>query len=237
MNKFLSRQGVASRREADRLIAEGRVSVNGEVVQELGLKVDEEKDRVLVDGKTIQKEKTFIYLMLNKPPGFLVTLKDPFGRPTIRDLVPSFKAGIFPVGRLDLDSEGLLLLTNDGELAFRLTHPRYRVKKVYLVEVEGEAQAHTFSALEKGIFLEGKKTAPAKVSLRAHGPRRSLLQVEIHEGRKREIRKMCEALGHAVLSLKRVGFAGLKLQGLPVGKCRLLRPNEIERIRQQVGLE
>jgi len=237
LNKYIAQRGIASRREADCLITEGRVSVNSQVVQELGTKIDVEKDSVEVDGKKVRKERELVYIKLNKPPGYLVTLRDPFQRPTIRDLIPSLKDGVFPVGRLDGESEGLLLLTNDGELAFRLTHPRYEVKKTYLVEVEGEVLPSEIAALEKGILLEGRQTAPAQAVILETGSKRSLVEIEIHEGRKREIRKMCEALGYSVLRLIRVSFAGLKLDDLGPGKWRYLRQKEIETLKKQVRLK
>jgi pseudouridine synthase len=237
LNKFLAQRGIASRRKADELISQGRVAVNGRVVEDLGVKVDDIEDRVDVDGKKVRTERTFVYGMLNKPAGCLVTLNDPFRRPTIRKLIPRLEAGVVPVGRLDQDSEGLLLLTNDGELAFRLTHPRYEVKKMYLVRVAGEIAAGEISKLRKGIFLDGRKTAPAKISPLEQNPQTSVLQVEVHEGRKREVRRMFEAVGHRVLWLKRVAFAGLQLEHLPSGKWRPLTRNEIRHLKRLVSLE
>jgi pseudouridine synthase len=236
LNKFLSQAGIASRREADRMIAEGRVKVNSKVVFELGHKIDDQKDKVEVDGRKVKKEQALIYLMLNKPKGYLVTLKDPIQRPTVKDLVVALKKKVIPVGRLDYDSEGLLLLTNDGELAYRLTHPRYKIRKTYLVKVRGEPNLSKLSKLEKGIFLDGKKTAPAKVLLLEGNPKKSLLKIEIHEGRKREVRRMCEFIGHRVLKLTRIGFAGLKLERLKSGKWRFLKPEEIKKLKKQVRL-
>ena len=154
LNKYLALAGVASRREADRMISEGRVSVNGQAVEMLGTQVDEEKDTVEVDGKKIKPAKKDVYLMLNKPPDYLVTAKDPFQRPTIMDLLPTMKNRVFPVGRLDSDSEGLLLLTNDGELAYRLMHPNYRVIREYRVRIKPKPDASALAVLEKGIFLD-----------------------------------------------------------------------------------
>ena len=151
LNKFLAQAGVASRREVDKMIAEGRIKVNGQVVQVLGYKIDDEKDRVDVEGRRVEKEEELVYLMINKPPGYLVTLKDNFQRPTIQQLLPSLRKRVFPVGRLDYDSSGLLLMTNDGELAYRLTHPRFKVPKVYLVKVKGEPDPSELTRLEKGI--------------------------------------------------------------------------------------
>jgi len=237
LNKFLAQRGIASRRKADELIRQGRVAVNGRVVEDLGVKVDDIEDRIDVDGKKVQTERTFVYGMLNKPAGYLVTLNDPFRRPTIRKLIPRLERGVVPVGRLDQDSEGLLLLTNDGELAFRLTHPRYEVKKTYLVRVAGDIPSGEISKLQKGIFLDGRKTAPAEISSREHNPQTSVLQVEVHEGRKREVRRMFEAVGHRVLWLKRVAFAGLQLEPLPSGKWRLLTKNEVRYLKRLVSLE
>jgi pseudouridine synthase len=237
LNKFLSLAGVASRREADRLIAEGRVRVNDRIVDELGHKIDDSRDTVYVDGKKVRARGKPVYLLLNKPAGYLVTLKDPFKRRTIRDLLPEAAARVFPVGRLDLDSEGLLLLTNDGELAFRLSHPRFRIKKVYVVKVRGEPTAEALSRLERGVYIEGKKTAPARVTLLAHSPKSSLLRIEVHEGRKREVRNMCRAVGHRVLELKRTGFAGLELGKLKPGQWRPLEPGELRRLRELAGLK
>jgi pseudouridine synthase len=174
--------------------------------------------------------------MLNKPKGYLVTLKDNFGRPTVMNLLSNLKKRVFPVGRLDFDSEGLLLLTNDGELANRLTHPRYNIKKVYLVKVKGEPDSAKLSKLKKGVFLEGKKTAPAKVTLLESNPKRSHLRIEIHEGRKREVRRMFEFIGHRVLKLVRVDFAGLKIGKLKSGTWRFLRQQEIKKLKEQVNL-
>ncbi len=237
LNKFLSLAGVASRREADRLIAQGRVRVNDRIVDELGHKIDDSSDTVYVDGKKVRARGKPVYLLLNKPAGYLVTLKDPFKRRTIRDLLPEDAARVFPVGRLDLDSEGLLLLTNDGELAFRLSHPRFRIKKVYVVKVRGEPAAEALSRLERGVYIEGKKTAPARETMLAHSPKSSLLRIEVHEGKKREVRNMCRAVGHGVLELRRTGFAGLGLGKLKPGQWRPLEPGELRRLRELAGLK
>jgi pseudouridine synthase len=236
LNKFLSQAGIASRREADRLIAEGRVKVNNRVVQKLGFKIDDQTDRIEINSREVNKEQNLIYLMLNKPKGYLVTLKDAFGRPTVMSLLSNLKVRVFPVGRLDYNSEGLLLLTNDGELTFRLTHPRYNIKKTYLVKVKGEPDSAKLSKLKKGVFLDGKKTAPAKVTLLESNPKRSLLRIEIHEGRKREVRRMLELIGHRVLKLVRVDFAGLKIGKLKSGTWRFLRQQEIKKLKEQINL-
>jgi len=227
---------VASRREADRLIAEGRVRVNGRIIQELGSQIDAGQDRVKVDGRDIKKGGRPVYLVLNKPAGYLVTLKDPFHRPTIKDLLPPSGERIFPVGRLDFESEGLLLLTNDGDLTFRLSHPGFEVKKSYLVKVKGEPDANGLERLRRGIFVGGHRTAPARVTLLAHNPKRSLLRIEIHEGRKHEVRLMCLAIGHDVVSLKRISLAGLTLGKLKPGEWRYLGAAEVRKLKRLVNL-
>ena len=237
LNKFLSQTGVASRREADRMITAGRVAVNGQVIQVLGRKIDDKKDRVEVDRKIVKIEEEQIYLLLNKPPGYLVSLKDPFHRPTVKDLLPSIKSRVFPVGRLDYDSRGLLLLTNDGELAYRLTHPSFKIKKVYLVKVRGEPDFSKISKLEKGIFLDGKKTAPAKIGPIRVSAKKALFRVEILEGRKREVKRMFETIGHRVIELQRIKFDGLSLAGLREGQWRHLTRKEISSLKKLVGLE
>ncbi len=237
LNKFLAQAGLASRREADRMIEEGRVAVNGEVIQTLGHKIEEERDRVEVDGIKIKQEKKRYYVMLNKPPGYLVSLKDSFGRPKVRDLLPTLKGRVFPVGRLDSDSEGLLLLTNDGGLAFRLTHPRFKIKKVYLVRVKGTPESSDLRRLKRGIILDGKKTAPARIKLLSSSSRESFLRVEIHEGRKREIRRLFDVIGHKVIELQRIEFGSLSLGKLRKGKWRSLDRSEIDKLKALVKLE
>jgi pseudouridine synthase len=237
LNKFLAQAGVASRREVDKMIAEGRIKVNGQVVQVLGCKIDDEKDRVEVEGRRVEREEGLVYLMLNKPPGYLVTLKDNFQRPTIQQLLPSLRQRVFPVGRLDYDSSGLLLMMNDGELAYRLTHPRFKVPKTYLVKVLGEPDPSELTRLEKGIYLDGKKTAPAKIAQIRSDPKKSLFKIEIYEGRKREVKRMFQAIGHKVLQLQRTNFGGLKLGSLKAGKWRYLTRKEIDTLKKLAALK
>jgi len=236
LNKFLARGGIASRREADRLIAQGRVSVNGRTVTELGVRVDDDRDRVNVDGRPVKARLRPVYLLLNKPPGYLVTMKDPQGRPTVKKLLPGLPSGVVPVGRLDFDSEGLLLLTNDGELAFRLTHPRYEIPKVYQVGVEGEVSAETADRLRQGVMIDGIKAVPDAVVVLESGPHLSRLRVELHEGRKREVRRLIEAVGRRVRKLKRVSLAGLTLKNIPSGGWRPLTDREVSGLKRKVGL-
>jgi len=238
LNKFLAHAGVCSRREADVWITEGRVSVNGKVVQELGQKIDPARDKVVAGDKLVKgEEERQVYILLNKPAGLVVSVKDPFGRPTVMDLLKNLPARVYPVGRLDLDTEGALLLTNDGDLALRLTHPRFGAGKVYEARVEGEPKETDLDKVRQGIFLEGRKSAPARIMALRHGHRHTTLKVEIHEGRKREIRKLFEAIGFPVAGLVRVDFAGLTPEGLKAGQWRYLRTAEVRRLKKLVGLE
>jgi 23S rRNA pseudouridine2605 synthase len=222
LNAYLARSGVASRRKADELIKAGRVSVNGEPGQ-LNTFV-ESGDRVEVDGREVSAQR-LAYLLLHKPAGVVTTASDPQGRPTVVGLVPR-DVRVVPVGRLDVDTTGALVLTNDGELAHRLAHPKYEVEKVYDAEVEGEPSDETLRRLAQGLKLEDGVTAPAAV-LRL-GP--SAIELSIHEGRNRQVRRMLEAVGHPVRALHRSRYAGLTLEGLAPGEWRALTPSEVERL-------
>src|SRR4051812_2777654 len=208
LQKILSAAGVASRRLSEELILQGRVSVNGETVRELGTKADPATDEIKVDGRRIKTAQRKRYVLLNKPRGYITTRSDPQGRPTVMDLLQGVKEYVYPVGRLDYDSEGLLLLTNDGELATRLAHPRHEVDKVYQARVRGVPDDHVLDRLAKGVTIDGRRTAPARV--RASEPivresgEHTIVELTIHEGRQRQVRKMFEAVGHPVVRLKRV---------------------------------
>jgi pseudouridine synthase len=236
LNAFIARSGIASRREADRLIQQGRVSVNGEVVQAMGRRIDPAADRVEVDGRPVRADIVPTYVMLHKPPGYLVTMKDPRQRPTITRLLPVRSLGVVPVGRLDFESEGLLLLTNDGELGHRLMHPRYEVRKKYRVRVRGQPPEAALRRLAHGIVLDGRRTAPARIARLGGGAGASEMEVEIHEGRKREIRRMFAAVGHPVRSLKRIHFGNLSLGALRPGTWRHLKPKEVAGLKALVNL-
>ena len=236
LNKFISQSGTASRREADRLIEEGRVKVNGKLVLTLGTKINTSQDRIEVDGRMIQPASGLVYIVLHKPVGYLVTRKDPFERPTVMELLPEMKTRLFPVGRLDYDSQGILLLTNDGELCNRLLHPRYKIKKTYVIRVKGKPAALYLKKLEKGIYLDKKKTSPAKIFKLRENLRGTSLKIEIHEGRKREIRRMFAIIGHEVQTLKRVSFAGILLGKLKTGQWRHLFPREVAALKKKTGL-
>jgi 23S rRNA pseudouridine2605 synthase len=236
LNKFLAHAGVCSRREADRWIAEGRVTVNGRVVAELGEKVDPVKDKVVAGGKPVRGEpERPVYILMNKPAGRVVSVKDPFGRPTVMDLLKHLPARVYPVGRLDLETGGALLLTNDGELALQLSHPSFGVTKTYEARVEGDPKEGDLDKIRHGIFLEGRRSAPARITVLRRSHRHTSLKVEIHEGRKREIRKLFEAVGFPVDTLVRVDFAGLTLDGLRPGQWRYLRTAEVQRLKKLAG--
>lgn len=237
LNKVLSRAGVASRRAADQMIREGRVQVNGKIVSELGHKVDPRHDAIKVDNKRIPAApQSHTYLMLNKPRGYVTTLSDPEERPTIRDLLRGIRPRVFPVGRLDYQTEGLLLLTDDGDLARDLMHPTSGVSKTYAAKVRGTPDPPQLERLRRGIRIDGKATLPAEVFLKRRGPN-SWLEVRVVEGRKHQVRRMLQAVGHPVLKLRRVGYGGLELGKLPSGKLRPLTSSEVARLRRSVGVK
>jgi 23S rRNA pseudouridine2605 synthase len=228
LNAFLARAGVASRRKADELIKAGRVTVNGEPGQ-LNTFVSS-RDRVELDGRPLEKQR-LAYVLLHKPAGVVTTASDPQGRPTVVDLVAGHETRLVPVGRLDADTTGALLLTNDGELAHKLAHPRYEVEKVYEAEVEGEPSDEALKRLEQGIELDDGRTAPAKV--RRLAP--STVELSIHEGRKHQVKRMLATVGHPVRRLHRSRYAGLTVDGLEPGEWRELEPGGIARLQSLVS--
>ena len=221
LQKLLARVGLGSRRACEEIICAGRVTVNGEVAA-LGRRVDPRHDRVAVDGVPVPVLPGLVHYLLNKPPGVVTTADDPIGRPTVVSLVPR-RPRVFPVGRLDADSEGLLVLTNDGELAHRLTHPSYGVDKEYLVEVEGVPGPRALAALRRGVDLDDGRTAPARVGVVAPG----VLKVVVHQGRNRQVRRMCEAVGHPVRRLVRTRIGPVSDPSLAPGRWRALTPAEV----------
>lgn len=236
LQRYLAQAGVASRRRAEDLIRQGLVRVNGKVVTELGTRVEPARDRVEVGGQRVQPED-LRYLLLHKPAGVVTTMDDPQGRKTVIDLLPEELARLFPVGRLDLQTEGALLLTNDGELAHALTHPSRRVGKTYLVRVRGEVDESVLGELSRGVALDDGPTAPARVLVRAETSSHTWLEVTVHEGRNRLIRRMCDAVGLKVMRLIRVKFAGLDTEKLKPGEWRTLTAREVARLRGLAGLE
>ncbi len=236
LHKFLAAAGVASRRAAEKMIRQGRVKVNGETVTGMGVAIDPAADQVLVDGKKVAlPAPDREYILLYKPAGFVTTMSDPYGRPTVRDLVRDAGVRVFPVGRLDMDTSGLLLLTNDGELANRLAHPSYGVEKEYLARVKGLPSPDVLKRLEGGVELEDGRTAPARVRLVKGGRQNSVLSLTIHEGRNRQVRRMLKAVGHPVTALKRVRYGPLTLSGLAEGEWRRLSRDEVAELSRPAG--
>jgi pseudouridine synthase len=242
LQKLLSQAGVASRRLAEELIVQGRVQVNGVTVTELGTKADPGADEIKVDGRRIRTDTRKRYILLHKPRGYMTTRSDPEGRPTVLDLLRSVREYIYPVGRLDYDSEGLLLLTNDGELAARLTHPRHEVDKVYEARVRGVPDEHVLERLAKGVTIDGKRTAPAKVRV-LDPPKKypsendqTRVELAIHEGRHRQVRQMFDAVGHPVVRLRRVRIGPIADPDMPPGHWRELTPQEVARLRRTAGI-
>jgi len=235
LQKFLAAAGVCSRRAGEALIAAGRVSVNGQIVQEPGTRVDPRRDRVDVDGRRVgAAEGRPVYLVLNKPRGVVTTLSDPQGRPTVADLVRDVPTRVFPVGRLDYHSEGLLLLTNDGALARDLMHPGMGVRKTYAVKVRGAPDAETLRRMARGMRIDGKKTLPATVRMVKPGSN-SWLEITVVEGRTHLVRRLCLGVGHPVLKLRRTRYDGVRLGKLPVGQWRHLAARELERLKSAPG--
>ncbi len=231
LQKLIARTGLASRRKADDLIAAGRVAVNGRVAVP-GETADPEIDRITVDGAPLGAPTGKVYLLLNKPIGYVTSARDPQGRPVVTELVESVSARLFPIGRLDLNTEGLLLMTNDGELAHLLMHPRHQVEKTYLVRIRGRLDEKDRNLLQEGILLEDGKTAPARVGHVRTGGSHTWFHLTIREGRNRQVRRMCEALGLQVSRLKRIGVGFLDLGDLPPGRFRHLSSEEVDRLKK-----
>jgi pseudouridine synthase len=239
LQKILSQAGVASRRASERLMLDGRVTVNGVAVRELGTRADPVRDDIRVDGRRIAVVERHRYILLNKPKGYVTTRSDPERRPTVIDLV-GVRDYVYPVGRLDFESEGLLILTNDGELAARLTHPRHGVTRVYEARVLGVPDARDLERLARGIRIEGRRTAPARIALVKRAPGiasarkatqgTATLEISLHEGRNRQVRRMCEAIGHPVMRLRRVAIGPIRDPRLKVGEWRELTPQEIRKL-------
>jgi len=235
LQKYLAECGVASRRASEELIGGGRVTVNGATAR-LGQTIDPAADAVAVDGRPVAQAHEKVYIVLNKPRNCVTTAKDTHGRRTVLDCVRGLDARVYPVGRLDCDVEGVLLLTNDGELAFRLIHPSYEVEKVYLAWVQGRVGDDAVRRLERGVRLEDGMTSPAKAAVLNSCTKSSLLRLTLHEGRKREVKRMCEAVGHRVQTLQRIEFAGIQADGLRPGEWRTLTPEEVAGLAKLVGL-
>ncbi|MBQ2776680.1 MAG: rRNA pseudouridine synthase [Peptococcaceae bacterium] len=236
LQKYLASAGVASRRASEKLILEGKVAVNGKVVKELGTKVIPGKDKVTVDGKPVRTEEQLVYYLMNKPAGYLTTVKDTHDRPTVMDLLAGIPYRVFPVGRLDFETEGLLLLTNDGEFAYRMTHPKFKIKKTYLATVQGELTKERLQMLREGVELEDGKTAPAEVKVVRQEKHRTVVEITIHEGKNRQVRRMFKAVKNPVLELKRINVGGLTLKGVGSGEIRSLTDEELQKLTQRLGM-
>ena len=233
INKYIALCGVASRRKAEELILAGRIKVNDNVVTELSYQVDEENDIVKVDDKIIKEENKLVYILLNKPEGYITTVKDQFDRESVLDLVTDIKERVYPIGRLDYETSGLLLLTNDGDLTYKLTHPKHEVDKTYVARVKGKLTPDEIKMFKSGLKIEDYVTAPAKLKVIRYDEKSdvSLLEIKIHEGKNRQVRKMCKAINHPVLRLKRVALGKIKINNCNIGEYRYLTSDEIEYLR------
>jgi len=231
LQKIIAAAGYCSRRRAEELIAAGRVRVDGETASP-GDQADPAQSTIMVDGKPLEAAEKFVYVMLNKPLGTVTTMSDPEGRPVVADLVRDLPERLFPVGRLDINTSGLLLLTNDGDLANRLAHPSHQVHKIYLAKIRGHLTEEARQALATGVMLDDGMTAPAKVAKVRISGGHTWFELTLHEGRNRQVRRMCEALGYQVSRLMRIGYAFLTLDGLAPGQKRMLTPQEVARLKR-----
>lgn len=232
LQKYMAKCGVASRRKSEELIIKGRVKVNGVVVKTLGTIMDPDKDVVRVDDKIIELEENNVYIMLNKPEGYVTTVKDKHSEKIVLDLINGIEERIYPVGRLDADTTGLLLMTNDGDLAYKLTHPSYEIPKKYIALVEGIPNNKKLQKFRKGLKIDGRMTAEAYVRIAKKYKNSSVLEISIHEGRNRQVRKMCKYIRHPVIKLKRIAIGDLVLGDLEIGKWRYLTSKEVKYLRE-----
>lgn len=230
LQKYLAECGLASRRKAELLISEGSVSVDGKIITEMGYKLDPELQTVRYRGELVRRKKKHTYILLNKPRGYVTTMSDPQGRPIVTSLIKDLDVRVFPVGRLDIDTEGALILTDDGELAHKILHPSHESNKTYEVLVKGSVSRGKIKKLERGIEIDGRSTWPAKISKAVKQGPASRLVITIHEGRKRQVRKMFEAVGHPVINLKRIAYGQLRLGSLPSGSYRYLSREELKKV-------
>nr|WP_300004469.1 pseudouridine synthase [Tissierella sp.] len=231
LQKYMAKSGVASRRKSEKMIDDGIVKVNGKIVTEQGLDIDPEKDMVMVDDKPIRLEENKVYIILNKPLGYVTTMDDEKDRKIVIDLIDGVEERIYPVGRLDMDTSGLMLLTNDGKVTNKITHPRNQVIKKYIAIVEGTPNKLELTKFRKGLMIDGKRTSPATIKIVKNYETESILEIEINEGRNRQIRKMCEAINHPIKKLKRASIGEIQLGGLPVGEWRHLDDQEMKYIK------
>ncbi|MBC6003250.1 Ribosomal large subunit pseudouridine synthase B [uncultured Clostridium sp.] len=233
INKYIASCGIASRRKAEELILENRVKVNGNLINELSFQINEKKDKVEVDGKLIGLEEKLVYIMLNKPEGYVTTVKDQFDRKSVIDLVKDIDARVYPIGRLDYETSGLLLLTNDGDLTYKLTHPKHEVDKTYIATVKGIPTQNEITNFEKGLYIEDYKTSPAKIKIVKKNIEKNyaVCEIKIHEGRNRQVRKMCKAINHPVMNLRRKAMGKIVLKDVEIGKYRHLTVEEVNYLK------
>lgn len=231
LQKYIAKAGITSRRKAEKLIEEGRVKVNGKIVKEMGIKIDPKQDEVLVDNKKAELEDKKVYILLNKPEGYVTTLSDQFGRPTVVDLIKGVKERIYPVGRLDYDTSGLLLLTNDGNLTNKITHPSNHIDKTYISKIKGRITEEELNKFRKGLDIGDYVTAPAHIEILEKFNRSTLVKIIIHEGKNRQIRRMMDTINHPVIKLKRVSIGKINLQDMSKGNWRYLSMDEIRYLK------
>lgn len=236
LQKYMASAGVGSRRACEAMIAEGKVEVNGQVVREQGVKVVPGKDKVKVNGKLISVEDKHVYILLNKPVDYITTVKDTHDRPIVTDLLRDIPYRVYPVGRLDVDTEGLLLLTNDGEFSYRMTHPKFQIKKTYLATVQGVLTPERVTMLEQGVMLEDGMTSPAKVEIVKKEKHKTVVKITISEGKNRQVRRMFKAVKNPVLALRRISVGPLTLDKVPVGEFRYLTEKELLQLGSRLGL-
>ena len=230
LQKYLAECGIASRRKSEKLISEGSVSVDGKVITEMGYKLDPDLQEVRYRGELVERKKEHTYILLNKPRGYVTTMSDPQGRPIVTSLLKNLEVRVFPVGRLDIDTEGALILTDDGELAHRILHPSHESTKTYEVLVKGLVSQRNIRKLEQGIEIDGRKTWPARISKARKQGVSNRLVITIHEGRKRQVRRMFETIGHPVINLKRIAYGRLQLGSLKSGTYRFLDPEDMKKV-------
>lgn len=231
LQKFLADAGITSRRKAEELILQGKVEVNGKIITELGTKVNPEKDKIVYNGKDVKLSNKYVYILLNKPIGYVTTVKDQFQRDSVLDLV-KVKERIVPVGRLDMYTSGALILTNDGDFVYKVTHPKHEIEKTYTVTIKGIVNKEKVEILRNGVKIEDYVTKQAKVKILKTDEEKDIsrLEIIIHEGKNRQVRKMCEAIGYKVLALHRSKISGIDVKDLPLGKWRFLKDYEIKKI-------
>jgi len=234
IQKILARAGIASRREAERMVLEGRVMVNGKVVDQLGFKADLSKDHIKVDEKRLFRPEPKITLLLNKPRNYLSTVKDPAGRPTVMDILKGVRWRVYPVGRLDFDAEGVLLLTNDGDLAYQLSHPKFSIPRTYWAKVEGIPEKKKLVRLKRGVMLEDGEARVVSVHILRQMEKHCWVEAVVAEGRNHLVKRLFSAIGHSVLKLKRVGYGPIRLEHLPAGQYRHLTDEEMRSLRKMI---